>query len=61
LNAPLSALALFVLGVLADHHDAAFALDDLAFFADFLHRRSDFHKMTILSLSLGCFALPGRP
>ena len=35
-----------MLGVLADHHDLAVTLDDLALFADFLHRRSDFHKDT---------------
>ena len=37
------ALALFVLGVLADDHDAAFALDHLALFADGLHGRFNFH------------------
>ena len=33
-----------MLGVLADDHHATLALDDLALLADFLHRRSDFHK-----------------
>jgi hypothetical protein len=36
-------LALLVLGVLADDHDFAFALDDLALLAHGLHGRSDFH------------------
>ena len=40
--APL-ALALFVLGIGANHHDAAFALDDFALFANGLNGRSDFH------------------
>ncbi len=31
-------------GILADDHDTAFALDNLAFFADLFNRRSDFHK-----------------
>ena len=38
-----SALLLLVLGVLADDHDAALALDDLALFADGLNGRSHFH------------------
>ena len=38
-----SALLLLVLGVLADNHDAAFALDDLAFLANGFHTRSYFH------------------
>ena len=38
-----SALALLVLRVLADNHDTALALDDLALFADGLHGRSHFH------------------
>ena len=37
------ALALLVLGVLADDHDFAMALDDLALFAHGLYGRSDFH------------------
>ena len=36
-------LLLFMLGVLADHHDAAFTLDDFALFANGLNGRSDFH------------------
>ena len=39
-----SALLLLVLGILADHHDLAFALDNLALFADRLDRRPDFHE-----------------
>jgi hypothetical protein len=38
-----------MLRVFADHHDAALALNDLAFLTDFLDRRSDFHLLTILS------------
>ena len=41
-------LALLMLGVLADNHHAALALDDLAFFADRFHRRTDFHGYTSL-------------
>lgn len=36
-------LSLFVLGVLADDHDFAFSLDDLALFADLLNGWFDFH------------------
>ena len=32
-----------MLGVFADNHDAAFALDDLAFLANGFHTRSYFH------------------
>ena len=38
-----SALALLMLRVLANDHDAAFALDNLALFADGLHARTDLH------------------
>ena len=38
-------LALLVLGVLADNHDFALALDDLALLAHGLHGRSDFHLL----------------
>ena len=41
-----SALLLLVLGVLADNHDAAFALNDLAFLANGFHTRSYFHGST---------------
>ena len=37
------ALTLLMLGVFADNHDAALALDDLALFANGLHGRTDFH------------------
>jgi hypothetical protein len=43
-----SALALLVLGVLADDHDFALALDDLALLAHGLDRRSDFHVDNLL-------------
>ncbi len=32
-----------MLGIVADDHDTALALDDLALFADGLHGRSHFH------------------
>ena len=38
-----STLLLLVLRILADDHDAALALDDLALFADGLNGRSHFH------------------
>lgn len=41
----LSTLALFMLRVLANNHDSAVALDDLAFLAHRLHGRSDFHML----------------
>ena len=37
------ALTLLVLGVLADDHDLAFSLDDLALLADLLDGRFHFH------------------
>ena len=39
----MSALPLLMLGVLADDHDLAMTLDDLALFAHGLYGRSDFH------------------
>ena len=39
----ISALLLLVLGILADDHDTALALDDLALLADGLNGRSHFH------------------
>ena len=39
-----SALSLLVLGVLADDHDLAFSLDDLALLADLLNGRFHFHR-----------------
>ena len=36
-------LLLFMLGVLADYHDSALSLDNLALFAHGLHGRSYFH------------------
>ena len=46
------ALALLVLGVLADDHDFTLALDDLALFAHGLHGRSHFHVLFLLVSSL---------
>ena len=37
------ALLLLMLGILADDHDFAFSLDDLALFADLLNGRFHFH------------------
>jgi hypothetical protein len=39
----LLALTLFMLSILANYHDTAFALNNFAFFADGLNRRSYFH------------------
>ena len=41
-------LLLFMLGVLADHHDAAFTLDDLALFTNGLYGRPYFHCIFLL-------------
>ena len=41
-------LLLLMLGVLADHHDAALALDDLALFTNGLYRRPYFHRVFLL-------------
>ena len=46
-----SALTLLVLGVFADDHDFALALDDLALLAHGLHGRSDFHLCYLLLAS----------
>jgi hypothetical protein len=48
-------LALLVLGVLADDHDFALALDDLALLAHGLHGRSDFH-FVIPPANTTCFS-----
>ena len=45
-----SALLLLMLGIFADNHHAAFALDDLAFFTDRLNRRTNFHVLYLLIL-----------
>ena len=37
------ALSLLMLGILANYHNAALALDELALFAHGLNRGSDFH------------------
>ena len=42
------ALTLLMLGVDADDHHAAFALDDLAFFADGFHGRFYLHDVNLL-------------
>jgi len=42
------ALLLLVSGVLADNHDLAISLDNLALFADGFHRRSDLHCISLL-------------
>ena len=63
------ALALLVLGVLANHHNTAFAANNLALLAHGLHGRSYLHKfVTFLSAfcvldfaGRGLFAAPGDP
>jgi hypothetical protein len=42
------ALLLLVLGVLADHHHATLALDDLALFTNGLHRGTYLHCVFLL-------------
>ena len=49
----LSALALLMLGVLANDHYFALALDDLALFAHGFYGRSDFHLIYLLLASPG--------
>jgi hypothetical protein len=44
-----SALLLLVLGVLANDHNTAFALDNLAFLADCFDGWTDFHGANLLS------------
>ena len=41
-----------MLGVLADHSDTAFSLDDLTFLTDWLYGCSDLHSNSLLSKSL---------
>ena len=43
------ALLLLVLGILADDHDVALALDDLALFANGLYRRTNLHGEILLA------------
>ena len=45
------ALLLLMLGILADDHDPALALDDLALFAHGLNGRSHFHGSTSILIS----------
>ena len=45
------ALALLMLGVFANDHDAALALDDLAFFANGLDGRTNFHLWHLLMVN----------
>ena len=47
------ALSLLVLGVFANYHDFALALNDLAFLAHRLHGRSYFHLFYLLLASPG--------
>jgi hypothetical protein len=42
----LLALPLFVLGILADHHDLAFPSYNLAFFANRFYRRPNLHRFS---------------
>ena len=50
-----------MLGVLADHHDLALALDDLALFTNRLHRRPDLHVQLPPCSRFSAFAAPGDP
>ena len=43
-----SALSLLVLGILADNHDLAMSLYDLALFTNRLYRRTYFHDIFLL-------------
>ena len=45
----LLALTLFMLRIFADNSDASFSLDNLAFLADRLYRRSYLHYKSLLS------------
>ena len=45
-----------MLGVLADHHDAAFALDDLALLADGLNRGAYLHARILLTCAAAAAA-----
>ena len=45
-------LSLLMLGVLTDHSDTAFSLDDLTFLTDWLYGCSDLHSNSLLSKSL---------
>ena len=47
-----STLSLLVLRVFANDSDAAFSLNNFAFFANRLNGRSNFHENTLLSKSL---------
>ena len=54
------ALALLVLGVVADDHDLPLALDDFALLTHLLYGRTYFHCIiTFLSQRGLCFAWPG--
>ena len=56
------ALLLLMLGILADDHNAALPLDDLAFFANRLDRGSHFHRIVPPSVGLTLtLAAPGDP
>ena len=48
-----------MLGVFADDHDSALALNDLALFAHGLNGRSDFHAIFLLLYNGSGFASPG--
>ena len=58
-QAPELALALLVLGVLADDHHAAFALDDLALLANGFHGRFYLHDVNLLYNTRRLLGTPG--
>src|SRR4051812_18863798 len=61
LGGALSALALLVAQVLADHHDPAVPPDHLALVADLLDARLDLHRPAVCSWVVGGRACGGAP
>ena len=59
MHALCSALTLLVLGVLADAHHFAVALDDLALLAHGLYAGTHFHGIPSLLLGCGLLGPPG--
>ena len=55
------ALALLVLGVVADDHDLPLALDDFALLTHLLNRRTYFHSIiTFLSVRIALLSITGQ-
>ena len=53
-------LLLLMAGILANHHHAAFALDDFALFTDRLHRGTNFHNNNLQIIGSGAFLPAAR-